>query len=355
MGSFDTNRLITKSHIWFFAVFAAVVAAGAWYGVAHIPAATYQHVRLPMARVATPAGIFRDVDWINDGALVTGFDPDARSVSDPHSIWWLQRDGSAMKIIDLPPDPSPDCRSTNFLSPTSMRDGGIAFVRWCYGHPDSIRLMRYDPLTDGVVPLFPYKVPAAYGSFSFAAGRPPLFGQGSGIIDQIYTLEPEGPSQLNLGMVTAEGPRWSPDGQRFVFSGKEHIKGKPGPDWSVVPRDVWIMPGDCVADPERCADVKPQRLFPSAKSLYGAKWSPHNTWIATSGDMGKGREGVWLYNESSGALFLVDNTGDFGVGAWSPDGQTLALIGPPDTPVLAERGRNGLYLLNVSSVIGAKH
>lgn len=340
------------------------VLLGMLWGVAMLAACTGQPgevtVRsVPVQRIPARAGVYFDVTWLSTERLVVMYEPNLEaSTFGTARLWQLRPDGSDMRMLDLPEDRE-QCERTEFRYPQALWEGRLAFMRVCQPYEawweSDPRLMAWDPDDGSSQLLRDYELPSHVASFTFA----PDVGHGvlatdTGIEDDLYWLDEQAPRPVDVGLVRARRPAWSPDGQSIVFFGNRQLRGRPGPQWATQPYDLWLMPADCETRSEGCAKSL-QRLVRDILDQTAVNWSPDGRWIVFDGNpQGQGR-GIWLRRMDTGQLTQV-LAGDYVVPNWSPDGKRLVVIGPPEGQENIGTFDNGsaLYILDVSAVVGGQ-
>lgn len=306
-------------------------------------------------RIPAPEGDYSQVAWLRDDRLVVTYEPESHE--NTWGLWQLQPDGRNMKMLIFPEDRQ-RCYQTRFIDPWATRDGRLVFMSVCLKkqdnqglHPFDPRVMIWDPRDNTIRLLRDYELPSHVATFTFAPDLSRgLLSTATRIEDTLFWLDAKAASPLNVGLVRAIGPSWSPDGRFIVFFGNRRLPGRPGPEWSDRPYDLWLMPAECEVHAGGCAKSL-QVLVKGIRHTLTAAWSPDGRWLAFAGDLQGRGQGIWLYQMDTGALIQVA-IGDYWAPAWSPNGERVVVTGPPEggRQHLLDM-RSALYILDVSEVV----
>jgi Tol biopolymer transport system component len=189
------------------------------------------------------------------------------------------------------PAASPDGRRVAFLS---NRDG-----------TDDLYVVGVDG--GGVVRLTSTAAEEGHPQWS-ADGRRVVVSISAGDASRLVSIAPEGGDERLLGSVPGRGATLSPDGTRALFSR--------GP-WTAVAVSVANLDGSAA-----------RPLTDGTGVAWNLRWSPDGRRIAYTGRDGEGTLHVYVMNaDGTGAHQLTHLPSDAGqaqVPAWSPDGRRLA-------------------------------
>jgi Tol biopolymer transport system component/DNA-binding winged helix-turn-helix (wHTH) protein len=192
-------------------------------------------------------------------------------------------------------------------------------------------------------------------------------------------------TQLTFPPMEVSGPRWSPDGRRIAFMGREpghawkifampsagggnpeelvaYLGIQAGPDWSPdgnsivfagLPEDV---SGDAEATAVHVTDLKSGQTttLPASSGLYCPRWSPKGAYIAATAANG---QRLMLFDISQQKWILLANV-PASCATWSRDGKYLYFqsVNVKEPAVyrvsLATRGVDSLFNITIQSTDG---
>jgi len=282
-------------------------------------------------------------------------------------IWGITAAGEDLGMLAIPAETTPGCNKVALHNPLTLTDDRIAYFRTDVSCDPNIfdleiwsditKLLVWDPKTSTVSNLSGIHLPES-GIVYFDIA--PDLSQGigstdSGIQDHLFWLELGSETSIDLGLDRASRPVWSPDGKYIAFYGNKRVPGSPGPNWSIYPRDLMIMPAGCEPN---CAD-EVRILVSGIKNPTSISWSPDGEWLAFSGELGDHAEGVLLFHLDTNELKMIIE-GIYRIPRWSPDGRYIAVISP-DPERVAEIGGSAeifkrywqIYVLDVSKIVNS--
>lgn len=274
--------------------------------------------------VSSPPGLYAFATWLDASSLAVQYKPGLRGILTTE-IWKLSLNGLTFEKIELPNHPScgPDGQN-GFESPHRLPDGRIGYIVSCRPADDlfniKLYLMAYRLTTGEVEQLLPYPFPQnsiGTGGFVWNPGMSRgLMGDGKVIIrEQLSEYSREGWQPLDVGLVQAYGPSWSPDGMQVAFLGST----KEGSPLTFVDYELYLM------DPDG-KDVR--AVLRGFHDSSGVAWSPDGRWLvfpATFGEREGDQQGLWLFDLETEELRQITE-GVFGLPRWSPDGERLAVV-----------------------------
>jgi Tol biopolymer transport system component len=243
------------------------------------------------------------------------------------------------------------CRFVDYLHPTPLSDGRVAFVAVCHGLDFSFRFdivaldlstgkrellassslpiarFSWNPRTDRGVVSVSEDICAGIAMISRTGLVPTAISVGEG--DQQFRIESyvtqeHGTGCKDLGL--ADWPTWSPETSRIAFFASPESVGVDGFEKAFAPFNVYVMGDD---------ELTPEMVLSGVRLPRGLEWSPDGRWLAFSGEViGKGR-GTWLLEPQQRTLARVTEiSGDWL--SWSPEASRLILarnMSPQSFPV----------------------
>ena len=280
--------------------------------------------------IESPPGLYSYLDWLDEETLAVQYRPGLMGALSAR-IWRLSVDGRSFEEMELPKHPSCGAEGQNgFEAPSRLPDGRMGYVVACQAEagPSEITmfLMAFDPISAEVEQLLEYPLP----TFSVGTGgfmwNPTMdlgiMGNGRAYIDeQLYWYRISGWEPLDVGLVQAYGPSWSPDGMSIAFIGSEE-EGSPR---TFSNYGLFLMNSD---------GGSPRVLLEGFHDTAGVSYSPDGQSLVFPGTFGAregDRQGLWLYDLPTGRLKQLAE-GVFGEARWAPDGERMAVVqflGPP--------------------------
>ena len=282
-----------------------------------------------VSHVPSPTGFYNHPVWIRDRIIVQ-YEQELESVYTAR-IWQLSPDGATFEMLELPMHTSCGPDGVNgFGDVTRLPDGRLSYVVNCAPPDDLIYdkmyVMALDTETGNVDQLLDYPLPTfSVGTGGIQWNRPmdkALMGNGRRYIsEQMYLFSQEGFDLLDVGLVQAYGPSWSPDGNEVAFIGSKE-QGAP-----LKFSDLGLYLMDSAGENVRL-------LSDGFRISAGVSWSPDGKWLAFSAVFKNGEgedQGLWLANPATGERTQIAE-GSFGIPDWSPDSDRIVVVefvGPP--------------------------
>ena len=297
--------------------------------------------------IQTPGGRFGDVVWLDDETLAVQYRTGLLGALTTR-IWRLAVDGGFFEELALPNHPSCGAQGQNgFQAPSRLPDGRMGYVVGCRTDPSVFEISRFvmalDSKTGEVEQLLDYPLPTfSVGTGGFVWNPTMDVGiMGDArryIAEQLYRYTTQGTESIDVGLVQAYGPSWSPDGDQVAFIGSKE-EGSP---LTYSNLGLYIMN----------AEGKEVRLvLEGFHDASGVAWSPQGRWLAFPAAFGEREEeryGLWLFDMELGQVRQIAE-GSFGSVSWSENGERIAVVqflGPP-----LER-EHRVAILNVGPLLG---
>jgi len=288
-----------------------------------------------------------NIAWLLDGRLVFTV-PQGEYSS---RLWIVNSDGSDADLLDLPEELGIECLRTDFALPQALPDGRLALMRIgiaCHsddGIKEQSQILIWNPKDEkSTVDEHFFLHDSRITLFSLAPDLSTGIGStNAGIEDNLYWLDNTKPNPIDVGMVRASHPEWSPDGESIAFFGSQKLSGPSGPGWATQPDDLWLMPASCQ---ENCKDHL-TLLVEDVENSHDLSWGRNNEWLAFTGNPYFRGYGVWLLNIQTRKLVWVVS-GDYGRVEWSPLGNLLAVIGYENQGSI---DKSSVYLVDITRVI----
>ncbi len=242
--------------------------------------------------------------------------------------------------------PSPaECHSLNARAVERLPDGRIGVLHDCSGHVSTMpnfhgQLWAYEPRTGETARLFPYDLPPLSGfpSFSPDMSKAIMTDGPNGLSSHFYWLYPDSSAQLDLGVATARGASWSPDGSRIAVIDMPRSLPEPGhlfPAFEIRLISTDGVPGRPIAPP-----------IPDGGTPL--QWSPNGQWLlGTLLGLDGVPTGLWIINPDSGRRALLLDGDGIGYAAWSPDGTKVAVTIKDRTSSSGLEKRTGLAIFDM--------
>jgi hypothetical protein len=247
-------------------------------------------------------------------------------------------DGSDLKRLPLPNEAG--CKYTSKVLPTVLGDGRLGYVQQCWpGGGRVVTLMTWDPGTNIVRPLVPYRLLFLQGPFACSPDLSScVINDRNGLYEQLAWLGTHGLQPIELPIERAGFPSWSPDGRWIALDGVPEGTEATGIDRLGLPRDVYLVSSDL----ER---LRP--LVRGAINLTKAAWSSDGQWLALSLKPMNGVEGLYLVEVATGKLVLVLEGSQFGAPTWLPGDGSLAVPIGTGSRFSQEQSDVGLYIVRL--------
>ena len=273
--------------------------------------------------VPSPSGFYNSPVWIRDQIFVQ-YEQELVSVYTAR-IWQLSPDGATFEMLELPKHTSCGPDGVNgFADLKRLPDGRLSYVVNCAPPDDlldeKLYVMALDTETGKINQLLDYPLP----TFSVGTGGiqwnrqmdKALMGNGRRYIEeQMYLFSDEGFDLLDVGLIQAYGPSWSPDGNEVAFIGSK----EQGAPLKFSDLGLYLM------DP---AGENVRLLSDGFRITPGVSWSPDGKWLAFSAVFKDGdgeRQGLWLADPATGERTLIAE-GFFGIPDWSLDSERIVVV-----------------------------
>lgn len=305
-------------------------------------------------KVEAPLGDYSAIVWLSNDLFVVDYEPEALARHWTNQLWIMKSDGSDLSMLSLPVEEQQQCSVTFFGSPVVLADGRLAFERECHKlglEAVDRRILTWDPETEKAELLYEYEVPAGNAAFTLAPDLSRgLLSSQTGIEDKLFWLDPQSSIEFDVGLVRANTPTWSPNGEEIAFFGNQSLRGSPGPDWASQPYNLWLIPSNCDTQALDCTKSRELLLtdiyFPS-----NVQFSPNGKWLVFDGDLQGRGKGIWLFQIDTKTVTQI-LMGDYIRPTWSPNGQFLVVIGPKEEPYSdSPPYRPTLYIVDVHGIV----
>jgi len=296
--------------------------------------------------IQSPSGLYGESIWLDDETLAVQFRTGFLGALSTR-IWRLSLNGRSFEEIELPKHPSCGSQGQNgFEVPSRLPDGRMGYIVGCAVDSTSeikrfVMALNLD--TGEVEQLLEYPLPAfrvGSGGFEWNPTMDVgIMGDGRRYIEeQLYWYTREGTEPIDVGLVQAYGPTWSPDGEQIAFIGSKE-RGSP---LTYSNLGLYLMSAEG-------KQVRP--VLEGFHDASGVSWSPQGRWLAFPGAFGE-REaetyGLWLFDLERNQVRQIAE-GVFGLPRWSADGQRIAVVqflGPLDDP------EDRVAIVEVSPLLG---
>jgi WD40 repeat protein len=306
----------------------------------------------PIQSTHAPLGGYSSINWLPDGRIVVQYAADVtQSGWKPgNKLLVMNAQGDNVQPINYSPDSR--CRFVDFISPTLLPTGQIAFQLNCEVQQGAdANIVTWDLKTNNFAPLYSYNLPrTANFNFTFAADM--SFGIASSFSDinhKLYLLTKDSVTPIDLGFARAKAAALSPDGKSVAFFGDQSMGGPIGPAWAVQSTNLWLMSSDCLLQDRRCA---PTVLVSNIRETTRVSWSPDGAWLAFDGSLDETGDGIWLMRIKTSELIKVVS-GRYSGTSWSSDGNKIAVIGnlDPSEDISVYLYHDSLFILDVSTLV----
>jgi Tol biopolymer transport system component len=300
-----------------------------------------------------PAGEFIDVAWLSDDWLVVVYKSDPTDPGPGRELWRLKLNSTEIQKLRPPKNERFECRSTFFTSPVSVSHTEFYFERECTTtQGPHVDLLSFDVATDQSQLLRPYELPFGAGRYAVSPDKTQIVAaSNTGIADRLYVLEDKAYRPLDLEMDRAGLPAWAPNGQFIVFFGRKQMSSKLGPDWATESDSLWRMPANCLSAADGCVGHI-ESILGNISSHRRVSLSPSSCWAAVDGDFNGYGSGIWLIELASKTVYRIVE-GRYSLPTWSPSGQQLMVLSPPErvNGISYPDIRLGLYVIDLSDLV----
>ncbi|MBA3331367.1 MAG: PD40 domain-containing protein [Actinobacteria bacterium] len=236
------------------------------------------------------------------------------------TLYLMRPDGSERVRLAL--RKQTPCEPTSEVHPEVLGDGRVAFVEQCWGEGDptkSVRRLALDGASGQIRPLVPYRLRFQMGSFTYAPdGKRGVINDSDGLYEQLRRLTPSGLELIELPFDRVGYPRWSPAGDRIALDAVPHAGGGSPSERVDAERNLYTLSG---------RTFEPRLLLENIGNAGISAWSPDGRWLAVVIAPQDEPEGLWLVDSVSGKRCLLLNSSHLGVPAWISARALVVTIG----------------------------
>lgn len=273
--------------------------------------------------VPAPEGLYGRIAWIDDWLILT-LDSSTNRTVFASRLWRFHPDGAQPEQLRTPDHAG--CEQQGVEASSRLPDNRLGYLVRC-GQPNmfdtKLYMMAYDLQTARTTSLIPYALPSTQVGTGGYSWNPTMTrgitsdGEGRGLYEQLYWLNPDRSESLDVGMPQAFAATWSPDGAQIAFLGAPE-QGLSGVARADAAFDLYLMNPD---------GTQQRALIQSMHFVASMAWSADSRWIALPASLTTRRAdaGLWMVDVTTGNYQQIVK-GDFGAPVFSPDGRQLAAI-----------------------------